>query len=108
MPHFLPGQNTGLGEWLKDARTWIPAAAARGGVEDDSIPEYRSSSTAIGKRRRPDRALVALGHRRGETDRGPEPKDGEVHVLPVQGNVYMLVADGTNITGRWVRRASCW
>jgi glyoxylase-like metal-dependent hydrolase (beta-lactamase superfamily II) len=26
------------------------------------------------------------------------PRDGEVHVLPVQGSVYMLVADGTNIT----------
>jgi cyclase len=26
------------------------------------------------------------------------PRDGEVHVLPVQGNIYMLVADGTNIT----------
>src|SRR4030095_8263636 len=26
------------------------------------------------------------------------PRDGEVHVQPVQGNVYMLVADGTNIT----------
>jgi glyoxylase-like metal-dependent hydrolase (beta-lactamase superfamily II) len=26
------------------------------------------------------------------------PRDGQVHVLPVQGNIYMLVADGTNIT----------
>jgi glyoxylase-like metal-dependent hydrolase (beta-lactamase superfamily II) len=26
------------------------------------------------------------------------PKDGEVHVLPVQGNIYLLIADGTNIT----------
>jgi glyoxylase-like metal-dependent hydrolase (beta-lactamase superfamily II) len=26
------------------------------------------------------------------------PRDGEVHVMPVQGNVFMLVADGTNIT----------
>src|SRR5690606_29947449 len=26
------------------------------------------------------------------------PRDGQVHILPVQGNVYMLVADGTNIT----------
>src|SRR5262249_56929100 len=26
------------------------------------------------------------------------PKDGQVHILPVQGNIYMLVADGTNIT----------
>ena len=25
------------------------------------------------------------------------PRDGEVHVLPVQGNVYMLVADGVNL-----------
>jgi glyoxylase-like metal-dependent hydrolase (beta-lactamase superfamily II) len=26
------------------------------------------------------------------------PRDGQVHILPVQGSVYMLVADGTNIT----------
>ena len=25
------------------------------------------------------------------------PRDGEVHVLPVQGNVYMLVVDGNNV-----------
>jgi glyoxylase-like metal-dependent hydrolase (beta-lactamase superfamily II) len=27
----------------------------------------------------------------------PNPRDGEIHVLPVQGNVYMLVGDGGNI-----------
>jgi len=27
----------------------------------------------------------------------PNPHDGEIHVLPVQGNVYMLVGDGGNI-----------
>ena len=27
----------------------------------------------------------------------PEPRDGEVHVLPVRDNVYMLVGDGGNI-----------
>ena len=26
------------------------------------------------------------------------PRDGQVHVMPVQGNIYMLIADGTNIT----------
>ena len=26
-----------------------------------------------------------------------DPHDGEIHVLPVQGNVYMLVGDGGNI-----------
>ena len=27
----------------------------------------------------------------------PNPHDGEIHVLPVQGNVYMLIGDGGNI-----------
>jgi len=27
----------------------------------------------------------------------PNPHDGEIHMLPVQGNVYMLVGDGGNI-----------
>ncbi|HTR36705.1 MAG TPA: hypothetical protein VMH80_12430 [Bryobacteraceae bacterium] len=27
----------------------------------------------------------------------PSPHDGEIHVLPVQGNLYMLVGDGGNI-----------
>jgi cyclase len=27
----------------------------------------------------------------------PEPKDGEVHILPIRRNVYMLVGDGGNI-----------
>ncbi|MBV8903751.1 MAG: hypothetical protein JOZ22_08950 [Acidobacteriia bacterium] len=27
----------------------------------------------------------------------PDPHDGEVHVLPAQGNVYMLIGDGGNI-----------
>jgi cyclase len=26
-----------------------------------------------------------------------DPRDGEIHILPVQGNVYMLVGDGGNI-----------
>jgi hypothetical protein len=36
--------------------------------------------------------------RRRQADRRQSPRDGQVHVLPVQGNIYMLVADGTNIT----------
>src|SRR4029453_16817971 len=27
----------------------------------------------------------------------PEPRDGQVHVLPIRNNVYMLVGDGGNI-----------
>ena len=28
---------------------------------------------------------------------GPDSHDGEIHVLPVQGNIYMLIGDGGNI-----------
>src|SRR5687767_15500829 len=39
VPHFLPGENTALTEWLK-AEDWIPEAATRGGVKT-LYPEYR-------------------------------------------------------------------
>ena len=29
-----------------------------------------------------------------------EPRDGQVHVLPIRNNVYMLVGDGGNIVVR--------
>src|SRR5262249_25098671 len=96
VPHFLPGQNTALTEWLK-TEDWIPVEAARGGVKT-LYPEYRStlngsvnlSSLKVPSSRgsfSPDRSIA-----------DQSPRDGQVHILPVQGNVYMLVADGTNIT----------
>ncbi len=96
VPHFLPGQNTALGEWLKN-QTWIPAEAARGGVKT-IYPEYRSvmnGSVNVN-------ALTVPSSRSGNDAAkriaNQSPKDGEVHVLPLQGNVYVLIADGTNVT----------
>ena len=96
VPHFLPGQNSALTEWLA-AENWIPEAATRGGVKT-LYPEYRST---LGGGASPatldvpaSRSSVALERRRAEQS----PKDGAVHVLPVQGNVFMLVADGVNVT----------
>lgn len=96
VPHFLPGQNTALGEWLKD-EDWVPAEAARGGAKT-LYPEYRSvldGSTNIANLTVPtSRSAVPVDQQIADQS----PKDGEVHVLPVQGNVYMLIADGTNVT----------
>src|SRR6188474_3303409 len=39
VPHFLPGQNSGIGEFLK-AENWIPLEPVRGGVKT-IYPEYR-------------------------------------------------------------------
>jgi glyoxylase-like metal-dependent hydrolase (beta-lactamase superfamily II) len=96
VPHFLPGQNTALTEWLKNEK-WIPEEATRGGMKT-TYPEY--SSVLKGTLKAADLKVPAS---RSAVDLNKEiaaqsPHDGLVHVLPVQGNVYMLVADGTNIT----------
>jgi len=90
VPHYLPGQNTGLTEWL-ERENWIPAEAARGGVKT-IYPEYKpgappASVPASRPAVQPDREIQAQS-----------PRDGDVHIMPVQGNVYMLIADGSNIT----------
>ena len=96
VPHFLPGQNTALTEWLK-AEDWVPVEPTRGGVKT-LYPEYRATlggsvnaaSLKVPSSRAsfaPDKSIV-----------DQSPRDGQVHVLPVQGNIYMLVADGTNIS----------
>jgi glyoxylase-like metal-dependent hydrolase (beta-lactamase superfamily II) len=96
VPHFLPGQNTALTEWLQQAR-WIPADAARGGVKT-LYPEYRLT---LGGSARAESLSVPVSRSAVSVERGiadQSPRDGQVHILPVQGNIYMLVADGNNIT----------
>jgi cyclase len=96
VPHFLPGQNTALTEWLKN-EDWVPVEPTRGGVKT-IYPEYRStlngSANAAGLKVPASRTTLSPDKQIAEQS----PKDGQVHVLPVQGNIYMLVADGTNIS----------
>jgi cyclase len=96
VPHFLPGQNTALTEWLKN-EDWVPVEPTRGGVKT-IYPEYRStlngSANAAALKVPASRSAVSPDKKIADQS----PKDGQVHVLPVQGNIYMLVADGTNIT----------
>jgi cyclase len=97
VPHFLPGQNSAWKEWLKN-EPWVPEPAARGGVKT-IYPEYRSvMDTAGGSLDPPLRvpsSRSSLTLAKAINDQGP--RDGSVHVLPVQGNVYMVVADGVNL-----------
>ena len=95
VPHFLPGQNTALTEWLKDEK-WIPEEASRGGVKT-LYPEY--AATIKGTTKAAD-LKVPLSRSAVSIDKSiaaQSPHDGEVHILPVQGNIYMLVVDGTNV-----------
>ncbi len=81
----------------EERRPWIPAEAARGGVKT-IYPEYRSvmnGSVNVNALTVPSsKSAVSASKRIADQS----PRDGEVHVLPLQGNVYVLVADGTNIT----------
>ena len=96
VPHFLPGENTGIGEFLQN-ENWIPAEAARGGVKT-IYPEYRgvlAGSTTLANLTVP---VSKTANDVAKRIADQSPRDGQVHILPVQGNIYMLVADGTNIT----------
>ena len=90
VPHFLPGENTALQEWLAK-ENWVPVEPTRGGAVT-AYPEYRID----GKNAKAPISKSAVSVQKAVAEQSP--RDGEVHVLPVQGNVYMLVADGNNIT----------
>jgi glyoxylase-like metal-dependent hydrolase (beta-lactamase superfamily II) len=95
VPHFLPGQNTALTEWLKNAE-WVPVEATRGGAKT-IYPEYRGTLNG-GNAANLKVPLSKSSNDVAKRIADQAPHDGQVHVLPVQGNVYMLIADGTNLT----------
>jgi hypothetical protein len=116
VPHFLPGSNTDmLTEWITKGgmitgaarnnvgpEDWIPLEAARGGLKS-LYPEYRSVIMPGAKIDAAKLSALTVPASKSAiaADKliaAQSPRDGQVHVLPVQGNVYMLVADGNNIT----------
>ncbi len=89
VPHFLPGQNPNLG--ADD----IPAQPARGGAFS-TRPEYMLKVKADGASKEPARGNAILS----KIAPSPAPiprRDNEIHVQPVQGNIYMLVGPWGNI-----------
>jgi cyclase len=91
VPHFLPGKNPYLTEWATDQG--IPFQAAAGGAET-LYPEYRSKLNNT----RPAASTLAV---RPPARRDVKPVSNanstKVEVLPVKGNIYMLVVGGANI-----------
>ena len=102
IPHHLPGTNTFLAEF--PARYGIPAEAAMGGAET-MYPEYQQKLKTMPKpekkarERSPENVFtcMALGIcMAAACAAGIRTSQAEIHVLPAQGNVYMLVGPGGN------------
>jgi glyoxylase-like metal-dependent hydrolase (beta-lactamase superfamily II) len=84
VPHFLPGTNPFLTEF--STHNHVPEPAARGGA-GTMYPEYRLN-------------MRELTNAPGPSNRSMLDADGgsDIHVLPVQGNIYMLAGAGANMT----------
>jgi cyclase len=87
VPHYLPGENHFVQEFLD--RTGAPAAAAKGGPET-IYPEYESTL-----KRSPASAVSTVEAPR--VSQAKNPDDGTLQVLPVQGKVYLLAGGGGNV-----------
>jgi len=96
VPNYLPGQNPFLYEYANMRH--LPLAAALGGAET-MYPEYMKVIKDPPTAPKDPLALAEVSpHAVKNEAPNPIPNDGEVHVIPVQGNVYMLVGAGGNIT----------
>ncbi len=96
VPHHLPGRELFISEWLP-SEDWIPFDAIRGGVKT-IYPEYRDvldGSVDVASLSVPSSPTVLPADERVAAQ---SPADGEIHVLPVQGNIYMVMANGRNFT----------
>ena len=96
VPHHLPGREPFISEWLP-SEDWIPFDAIRGGVKT-IYPEYRATldgSVDVASLSVPSSPTALPA---GDRVAAQSPEDGEIHVLPVQGNIYMVMANGRNFT----------
>ncbi len=84
VPNYLPGENPFIYEYADKYN--LPHAAVMGGAST-MYPEYRKVLGAAKIESAPAAAPPVKA-----------PPDSELHILPVQGNVYMLVGAGGNIT----------
>lgn len=94
VPAYPLGENPFLREYSE--KEHVPLLGALGGPET-TRPEFvaklktATDAEALASTR-PSKSLGQVSQAKD-----PNPNDGEIHVWPVQGNVYMLLGDGANM-----------
>jgi glyoxylase-like metal-dependent hydrolase (beta-lactamase superfamily II) len=95
VPNYLWGQHPSLREYAD--KNNVSLLGALGGPET-MYPEFLAKlKDAASAETEAKAKLFPSGPQRASRAADPDPHDGEIHVLPVQGGVYMLVGDGGNI-----------
>ena len=85
VPHHLPGTNLSLD--AAALRFKVPADALRGGAQT-MYPEYMSKAGKL--------ATPATPAAAARADAPPSTRNTDVHIVPVQGNVYLIVSPVNN------------
>jgi glyoxylase-like metal-dependent hydrolase (beta-lactamase superfamily II) len=96
IPHYLWGKHPFLRDFAD--KNEMPLLGALGGAET----MHASFAAKLKDRAAADVAannmiVPSHGPQQSSKAKNPDPNDGEIHVLPVQGSVYMLVGDTGNI-----------
>jgi glyoxylase-like metal-dependent hydrolase (beta-lactamase superfamily II) len=94
VPNYLFGQNPFVKEYAEKYK--VALLGSLGGAETmypEFVAKLKTATESEGlARTRPSSGPSAVSRAAD-----PEPHDGEIHVLPLRANVYMLTGDGGNI-----------
>jgi cyclase len=99
VPHHLPDDVAHVQEFV--TKNAVPPIGARGG-RDTLYPEFAQTLQEVARNPSDPRNRVAVGPPREENPRKmpPAPASGDVSVLRVQGNIYLLAGAGGNIAAQ--------
>jgi glyoxylase-like metal-dependent hydrolase (beta-lactamase superfamily II) len=95
IPHWLPGANPDLEEFSR--KHGIPFQATRDGAAT-MYPEYQARLKELGQAATKDQRASSAQPVPTAARQNLDVMDGDIHVWPVRGNVYMLVGAGANVT----------
>jgi cyclase len=96
VPNYMIGEQPYADEYAK--RYKLPLISGLGGAES-MYPEFLAKLKTSTEAEFKAKLAPAVGQPNLESKAvDPEPHDGEIHVLPLRNDVYMLMGDGGNIT----------